>query len=540
MSALRSLALLTLALALQAGPAAAATQQWRGPQDVGVAPDGRNVYVAGYQTLSFGLDGETGALSLLGHTEPGGFQSRIAVSPDGRSVYSTTSGGIHVHSRDASTGLITHEETYTGQGTPQAHTLRTITDIAVSNDGRSLYLLESQPSSLTVFDRDPGTGGLTERQSVYDVGSNELALTPDDRHLYVVGSPIRIFARDAATGLLADAGSVQTEGTTWNVAVAPDGRRVYAGYTDYGVYERDPATGALTLVKYAAVRYPNCRGCGGGPFISAAPDGGAIFSLDADRFDDTPALVQATPHATEGAVFARTYDYGRPIDMQWTRDGSLAFLLFADDPYDVANRIGVYRRTADGIEPVSSFGPTYESPDEPANYSSVTGAITIEGGALYTNTRDVTVTITRPPNVASIRLSNVAGDFSGSPAQRLTRRPQSFPWRLATTGPERSVKRVHVRFTKTGEPYELFDDIVLDERPPELLTAQIAGSRLVSRARDNRSGVKRMQVTTNRKKPGKARRYSSRVGLKGAPKRVHVRVFDGAGNSSSWRIARKP
>jgi DNA-binding beta-propeller fold protein YncE len=527
-----------LALALPAA-AGAATWSWNGPQDVAASPDGRNVYVSGYQTLSFGVDGETGSLTLLGHTEPGGYESQIAVSPDGRFVYSTTNGGVHILSRDAGTGLITHEETYVGDGTSASHRLRGIRDVQVSRDGRSLYLVEHQPSSLTVFDRDAATGRLTERQSFYDVGPFELALSPDDRHVYAAGGPIGIYARDPATGLLAAAGSAETQGTTWNLAVAPDGGRVYAGYTDYGVYERDPATGALTLVDYADLRYPNCRGCGSGSFISVAPDGGAIFSVDSDR-GKIPALVQAAPHPTEGAVAARTYEHGTPRDMAWSPDGRLAFVLFSDDPYGGANRLSVYRRTADGIEPLGGFGPSFESPDDPRAYDTVGGSISIEDGALYTNTRDVSITITRPPGVASLRLSNVAGDFGGAPARRLTMRTQAFPWRLATTGPERSVKRVYVKFTKSGEPYELFDDVVLDERPPELLAARIAGSRLVSRARDNRSGVKRIQVTTNRRKPGKARRYSTRVGLAGSPRRVHVRVFDGAGNRSAWRIARKP
>ena len=59
------------------------------------------------------------------------------------------------------------------------------------------------------------------------------------------------------------------------------------------------------------------------------------------------------------------------------------------------------------------------------------------------------------------------------------------------------------------------------------------------RARDNRSGVRSVQVTTKRSRPGKARRYKRRLAVKGHPRRVWVRVIDKAGNKSRWKSVKR-
>jgi hypothetical protein len=48
-----------------------------------------------------------------------------------------------------------------------------------------------------------------------------------------------------------------------------------------------------------------------------------------------------------------------------------------------------------------------------------------------------------------------------------------------------------------------------------------------------------MQVTKDRRKPGKARRFATHVLVAGAPRTVYVRVADGAGNESGWRRVRR-
>lgn len=535
-----------LALALAAPAAAAAPFHWVDAHDVVVAPDGRHVYAAGGQTLSFRvLDG--GALELLGHTEPGAFEPEIAISPDGRHVYvgrgqPFPKGGIYVMSRDPGTGLLTHESTFVNEGAAGLSPLGAISAIEMGPDGRQLYVAQRNPELVTVFDRDPETGALTQAQAIYKpelptAHASGLAIAPDGRQVFVAGSGLGSLSRDTATGRLSGGTTHPGFGDRDEVAVTADGRRVYAGVNRVDTWRRDPETGGLEHLSTADVAPPDCR-CDSGRVLSAAPDGRSVFAANPPH----PSLSQADATET-GLAFARRHTNGEdgitgldhPSGMAWSPDGRYAFVTSAREHR--FGSIAAFRRTEAGLDFAGAVGPGIEVAAPWGIWQRP--AITVNDGAIYTNDPDVRVTVTNPNVVASVRLSNGA-DFAGSALQRLTATEQTYGWRLAGSGPERSVKRVYVRFTPvTGEPVEIFDDVILDERPPELQQARIEGKRLLLKARDNRSGVRRLQVTTSRKKPGKARAYRRSVTVGGRARLLHVRVIDGAGNTSKWRIARR-
>jgi hypothetical protein len=87
------------------------------------------------------------------------------------------------------------------------------------------------------------------------------------------------------------------------------------------------------------------------------------------------------------------------------------------------------------------------------------------------------------------------------------------------------------------------DDIILDQTPPQVVSASLkrVGTRtlVTLKARDDRSGVRRVQVTRNRRKPGRALAFARVLRVPGAPRKLYVRVRDGAGNYSAWRSARR-
>ena len=537
------------AIAIGATGADAATREWIAAHDVVASPDGRHVYASGGQTFSFRvLDG--GALELIGQSEPGATNSQIAISPDGRFVYvgrgqAFPTGAIVVMSRDPDTGLLTHEETFSGDGKPGNSAIGSVSDLEMSVDGRQLYVSERNPELLAVYGRDPDTGALTQRQALY-AGPElpvpftaDLASSPDGRNVYLAGDSILNLRRDPATGLLTAVDTARDNATDFSVAVAPDGRRVYGGGGGkVDTWTRDPDTGSLTHLQHAALADPSCL-CDNGPLLSAAPDGRALFAA----FPPDPVLVQAQT-TDQGLAVQRRYVQGEdgmtglnhPNAMAWSPDGQFAYVTSAEGSRN--STLASFRRTADGLALVGVAGPQFESPFGEARFDRA--AITINDGAIYTNDPTVAVTIMNPRYFSSLRLSNTT-DFSGARAMRIVGEEQTYAWRLETTGPERSVKRVHVRFTPhDGTVTQLFDDIILDERPPEVLAARIDGSRLKLRARDNRSGVKRLQVTASRKKPGKARRFKSSVPVSRKSRTLHVRVYDGAGNKSRWQIARRP
>jgi hypothetical protein len=59
------------------------------------------------------------------------------------------------------------------------------------------------------------------------------------------------------------------------------------------------------------------------------------------------------------------------------------------------------------------------------------------------------------------------------------------------------------------------------------------------RASDKNSGVGRVQVTVNKRKPGKLLRFKKRIVVKSAKRPRWVRARDRAGNFSKWRKARR-
>jgi hypothetical protein len=94
------------------------------------------------------------------------------------------------------------------------------------------------------------------------------------------------------------------------------------------------------------------------------------------------------------------------------------------------------------------------------------------------------------------------------------------------------------------------DDIILDEIPPVVQQAALIRAPLPGKAaraaalktyvvkvkaRDSNSGVGKLQVTANKRKPGKLIAYKAKLSLKAAGKPKFVRAQDRAGNFSAWK-----
>jgi hypothetical protein len=179
--------------------------------------------------------------------------------------------------------------------------------------------------------------------------------------------------------------------------------------------------------------------------------------------------------------------------------------------------------------------------------------VTINNGARWTNTPDVTVTANFPPSTTQLLFSNDGGFLAPAefPAQKTTK------WKLDSSGPERLPKTIYVRFLAgpiVSETHQ--DDIILDETPPKVQDAVVApagGStsavvvraakarswKVRIKASDKNSGVGRVQVTANKRKPGKLLRFKKRLVVKAAQRPRWVRARDRAGNFSKWRKARR-
>src|SRR5262245_15331645 len=149
-------------------------------------------------------------------------------------------------------------------------------DLAVSPDGRFVYVVSRVSNGVAWLERNRTTGALTQRGCLKEVprgdrcgataglwGADGVAVSPDGRHVYVAGAVdgvLLTFARDAGSGALTFAGCVSDDGSDGRcvngtglggasgVEISPDGGAVYATAAGGAVtgYARDAATGLLT------------------------------------------------------------------------------------------------------------------------------------------------------------------------------------------------------------------------------------------------------------------------------------------------------
>jgi 6-phosphogluconolactonase (cycloisomerase 2 family) len=182
------------------------------------------------ETQQDGFDGVTG-LDGAGAS---------VVSPDGRHVYvaSRFDGAVQIFERGGGTGAL-EAAGEVRQGIGGVTSLSTPTDLAISPDGKHLYVTASGSDALTVFSRDAASGALTLVEVESD-GQNGVSLfqapsgvtvSPDGRFVLATSAgedAVVSFARNAATGALAFAGDFSGFlDAASDVTVSPDGRHVY-------------------------------------------------------------------------------------------------------------------------------------------------------------------------------------------------------------------------------------------------------------------------------------------------------------------------
>lgn len=304
----------------------------RGASGVAVSPDGKHVYASGAidGTLAvFHRDPVSGALIQIEAQENGvgpvtGLKgaSAVAVSPDGEHVYATgaTDGTVAVFARDSGTGMLTFVEM---QAKSSTNKIRGAAALAVAPDGAQLYVAGHDDDALVAFTRDAGSGKLTHLQNRADGGpidgvggARGVAVSADGKNVYVAGSSdnaVATFTRDPATGLLTflqreknGTGGVSGLSGASAVVARPDGTRVYAtAASDKSLvaFGRGSATGGINEQE---VRYDDIDtdGLNGATAVAVSPDGSSIYV--AGETDDGVAVF------TELAVATTTTSTLRP------------------------------------------------------------------------------------------------------------------------------------------------------------------------------------------------------------------------------------
>ncbi len=224
--------------------------------------------------------------------------------------------------------------------------------IAISPDGRNVYVAASGSDAIAVFDRNPVTGALTQPQgkggcvatlvgnakgdscglAIGLIGPNSVAVSPDGRTVYATSrtaSSITAFHRNRKSGALKQLppsasgcisgqsipGCTLGRALKWPdvVVVSPDGKNVYVGdFSGSGVisFSRSAGSGALTQLAGTAgcITEAAAEGCAKGAQMNhiegmaISPSGSTVYAASPfssaidilQREAATGALTQAT------------------------------------------------------------------------------------------------------------------------------------------------------------------------------------------------------------------------------------------------------
>jgi DNA-binding beta-propeller fold protein YncE len=317
----------------------------KGADDVVVSRDGTSVYVASYSAnavVVFKRNTKTGGLtpkgcvadpannpSGCGQTTPGlDGSDALDISPDGKSLYviGSSDDAVVMFKRNISNGALTAGGCFGDLASNPdgcAHTARALAgaqDLAVSPDGKSLYVADYTDGAIVSFKRNPSTGALTPNGCIGDPSYNlegcprttpgisepwDVAVSPDGKSVYLSDdgdSALVRFNRNTTSGALTPKGCIadpinngegcsQTaaglDGGT-GVAVSPDGKSVYTtGSGDHALVRFNrSSTGALTAKGCIAATGSNPDGCAqtavglGDPLgATASPDGKSVYTV---------------------------------------------------------------------------------------------------------------------------------------------------------------------------------------------------------------------------------------------------------------------
>ena len=338
---------------------------------LGLSGNGRTVFITGgsvgrggdwdYATVAY--DATTGAKLWVSrfNSTPGGddFGLRLAVSPDGSSVYVTgRSGPVPDHADfvtiayDSKTGAQLWLRRYASPGGvnewPNA--------IAASSDGKAVFVAGQSEDPIHMHYRtiayDAVTGARLWASRYQGSLATSLVVSPDASRVYVTGErytgdmtldDYATVAYDAATGAKVWArwynGPDSSYDLAFSVAVSPDGAAVYVTGTsggpagtnyDYATVAYDAATGKQTW----ATRYDGPAGDQDeGASVAVSPDGDTVFVTGDSRSvaNDLDYATLAYDAETGAQVWLSRYD-GTGHGADWgsvvlpSPDGSTVFV----------------------------------------------------------------------------------------------------------------------------------------------------------------------------------------------------------------------
>jgi hypothetical protein len=251
-----------------------------------------------------------------------------------------------------------------------------------------------------------------------------------------------------------------------------------------------------------------------------------------------PGVALSTDQVTLDASGSHDSLDGTVVRYEWDIDGDGSFELDSGDTPAVTRVYSDRGLVHPAVRVTSSGGSSaIASLDLEVRLHPPPGelGITINHGARYTNDPHVTISPVWPRFATSVRLSGDGG-FGDAQTEPVD---VDIPWTLESDGAERLPQTIYARFVGGESGLETYqDDIILDTRPPAVLSARLASRTLKLRAQDSVSGLARMQAGDGRHRTA-ALPYKRTLRVRKGYHPTKVRVRDRAGNWSRWhKVAR--
>lgn len=369
------------------------------------------------QETDAAVDGEDGVTGLAS-------PQAVVLSPDGLHAYAagSASNAVVHFSRDPGTGALGFLTAYktSSEGFADAR-LQSPRDLAISNDGRFIYVAAYGSDAVTMLERDVDTGVLSFGQSLVHQqpqGSVQvqglddvvrLALSPDGAQLYALGrtsNSVATFQRDAETGMLnysavlaSNAPGLSKLIQPSGIAVAPDGAQVYVtarGANALVVFNRqDSSTGDPGKLSVNSVLENGVgttpSGLAGAFGIAMSPDGRQVYvavegengvALLDRATDGTLSLREVLRHDRESSLHGLLG--AREVEV--APNGKEVFVTASDSEHpDQTSSLTVFRRdTGNGPEAGKlSVHRTIFNGDNGLHHLSVPGAMAASGDDRY-------------------------------------------------------------------------------------------------------------------------------------------------------------
>ncbi len=345
-----------------------------GIRDLTISGDGGFVYATGIidgAVAVFSRDPASGALSFIevqkdgvGGVDGMAGATGVTISPDGRNVYvgGFNDDAVAIFSRNQNSGKLTFvsclEDTgglsATCPSTGGVDGLKTAWFTTFSPDGRFAYVSGPNDDAIATFSRDPDTGQLAFISCLEDTGGRSATcpstggvdglknavfstMSPDGKFLYVVGevdNAISVFGRDTTTGALTylethKDGVAGVDGLAFALepGMSPDGKQVYVTSTSddaVTTFTRNGLTGRLSFDSLKKDGVAGVDGLDSTVGLAVSNDGRHVYSVS--QLDDAVA------------TFTRDPDRQAPETLNLTgpgagtSDGTPTFTFDTDDP----------------------------------------------------------------------------------------------------------------------------------------------------------------------------------------------------------------